>query len=90
MKAFPKTVIVEPDTVEGREKETATGFVIVEKPTNRDGARVFLAFGTVVSTGLGDIKVGDRVGYNPYDAFEFKLDGKTYEGIPEAGLRVLL
>ena len=90
MKAFPKTVIVEPDAVDGRETKTESGIIIQEEQTKREGARVYLAIGTVVSSGVKGITAGEKIGYNPYDSFEFKWNDTTYEAIVETGIRVVL
>lgn len=90
MKAFNDCVIIEPETVEGREKKTATGILISEKPTNREGSRVFLAFGKVLDSAVEGVKRGQTIGYNPYDAFEFKRDEQTYEGVPKVAIRVVI
>ena len=90
MKAFNDCVIVDPETVEGREKVVSeVGIIVKEEATKREGARVFLAFGTVIHSAIDGIKRGDVIGYNPYDSFEFKRKKATYECVPKVAVRVI-
>lgn len=89
MQAYENTVMVIPELVKGKEVTTEGGIIIKQDRTGREGNNVFLAFGKVVSSAIPEIKAGDRVGYNPYDSFEFEFQDEVYEAVKKEGIRIV-
>lgn len=85
MNAYGKNVIIK----KSKEKETATktGIVLVADTKNKDGVMVKIKIGEVLSVGdkVKNLKVGDQVFFNPYDAFNLDEKGEkmiiNYVGI---------
>jgi len=70
--------------------EVLSGIIVQSDYKKRTDMHTYLAWGTVVAVGsdIEGVKPGDRLAYNPFDAWDVEEENKQYAIVSEPGLRL--